>query len=277
LFVPEIIVLTTLAIAGWRVRIECDRPALAEHVAIRYVAFLAPDDETCDATVTVILDSEMPITPRTQFRVTRQGDVCLLDMAGGYGKIVLSLWQATLRLSRENGGDLLEHFLKILLAYLAFQQGGLLFHAAGLLADGEAFLFTGEGGSGKSTVVALSSGKLALNDDLVVLRPDGTGWRAYGTPFWNVDAARRDGQIAAGPVAGIYKLVQDRREYLEPITTAVGASELVANCPVVNSDPAELPAVMERCRQLAKSVQVQRLHFCKTPAFWGVVRGRSIG
>ena len=116
-----------------------------------------------------------------------------------------------------------------------------------------------------------------MNDDLVVLRPDGRGWRAYGTPFWNVQTTRRSsGQTADGVVAGIYRLAQDQQDYLEPMPNAVAISELMANCPVVNVDPGELPALMSRCRELAEAVKVQRLHFRKSAEFWPLLHARNI-
>lgn len=260
--------MTTLAIAGWRIRLDCSLPEVDEAVAARYQDFIVPDGAANDAWVTVSIDphvlaGEWPARP-----VTRQGDVGLFDMPGACGRIGLSSWRADLRLRRENSGNLLEQFLKSLLAYLAFHRGGLLFHAAGILVDGGVFLFTGEGGSGKSTVVSLSPDKLALNDDLVVLRLDGRGWRAYGTPFWNVLATRRSGQTADGVVAGIYRLAQDQQDYLELISNAVAISELMANCPVVNVDPGELSTLVIRCQELAVAAKVQRLHFRKNPDFW---------
>ena len=160
-------------------------------------------------------------------------------------------------------------------AYLAFRLGGLLVHGAALLLDGKVHLFIGLGGRGKSSVVALSPHALALNDDLVVLRPVEVGWRAFGTPFWNPETTRRAGQTAEGPVVGIYSLAQDRRVYLETLPVAVAASELVANCPVVNTDSFEVPEVISRCRRLAEAVTVQRLHFRKDSGFWALLEGRN--
>lgn len=270
--------MTTLAIAGWRIRLECASSAIDEAIAARYDAFVVPDGAAHDAWVTVSLDPDVPGGEWPARIVTRQGDVCLFDMPDACGRILLSAWQADLRLRRENSGDLLEYFLKSLFAYLAFHRGGLLFHSAGILVDSEVFLFTGEGGSGKSTVVSLSPDRLALNDDLVILLQEGQGWRAYGTPFWNIltSRTRRSGQTADGLVAGICRLTQDQRDYLESVPNAVAVSELMANCPVVNVDPVELPALMIRCRELTEAVKVQRLHFRKSADFWPLLRARNI-
>ena len=268
--------MTTLAIAGWRIRLCGSPPWLDEAIAARYEAFMVPDVGKPDASVTVTLEPDMPRGQQRGYAVTRDGEVCLLDMPGGCGKILFDSWKATLGLERQYFWHDLGSFLKVWLAYFSLCQGGLLLHCAGVLADGEAYLFTGEGGSGKSTVVALSPDKVALNDDLVVLRRDGPGWRAYGTPFWNQQAARRDGQTSDGPVVGVFGLVQDQRVFLEPVSAALGASELTANCPTVNIDPVKLPAVIGRCRELAEAVTMQRLHFCKNPSFWDLLQLRDV-
>jgi hypothetical protein len=110
-----------------------------------------------------------------------------------------------------------------------------------------------------------------LNDDLIILRPREEGWVAYGTPFWNMEAEHRESQVASGPVAGIYRLVQDDDVYLEPVSPATAIAELVANCPVINGSPSHLAALLSRCTQLAAAVPVQRLHFRKDGTFWRVL------
>ena len=269
--------MTTLAIAGWRVRMECGLPVVAEAIAARYAAFAAPDDAPSDTTITVSVGSEMagavPGGLSPQMRVMYLGDTVQLDAPGACGKIIVSSWQAWLELSSEAFYPNLEYFLRILCALLAYRTDGLLMHAAGLLVDGQVYLFIGHSGSGKSTTVALSPHALALGDDLILLRPEEAGWRAYGTPFWNPETTRRAGQTASGLLVGIYSLVQDREVYLQTMSPAAAAAELAANCPVVSGDVAQLPGLLGRCQQLGAVVPVQWLHFRKDPGFWGLLRG----
>ena len=264
--------MTVLGIAGWRIRLACDSLALAEHISARYAAFLVADDGVCDGEVTVSLDPDRPASDLRQFPVIRNGDICTIDVPRACGIILLNSMRASVRLGTVTFDVALELFLEVFCAYLVFQLGGLLVHGAALVLNGEVRLFVGLGGHGKSSVVALSPHALALNDDMVILRPSGSGWRAFGTPFWNTETTQREGETAVGPVAGIYVLAQDRRVYLESLTAMVATSELVANCPVVNTDLYELPAVIERCRCLAEVVPVQRLHFRKAPGFWALLQ-----
>jgi hypothetical protein len=279
--------LTTLDLAGWRLQLICQPETLATATAARYAAFAggAPPD----LTLRVTWDSSSP-SPADQAHplaaVTFQatGNEYLFDGPTFRGKINMARAEATFSLRGRAPLEDLEHAVRVLYALLADRHGGLLVHAAGLLypagtsrnggsaGDGRVYLFVGQSGSGKSTVVGLSSHTLALNDDLILLRPKASGWVAYGTPFWNTEAADRRGETASGHLAGIYRLIQDQDVFLEPFETAEAAAELIANCPVVNGDPGRLPGLLERCHMLAKAVPVQRLHFRKDPDFWGLLQ-----
>lgn len=265
--------MTTLGIAGWRIRLRCAPEALAQGVARRYAAFAVDDAGPPDLTLDACAGSPGPApvsTSRTvlEARLRAEGPDYLLDASGICGRIVPSQRQASLQFNSADPQVDLEYFLRIACALLAYQGGGLLVHGAALMRDGAVSLFIGQSGSGKSTVVALSPEAVALGDDMVILRPTSAGWTAYGTPFWNATTLNRAGQTHAGRLAGIYKLIQDREVYLEPLRSAAAAAELVANCPVVNGDTAALAGLLARCRRLAADVPVQRLHFRKDPDFW---------
>ena len=264
----EILVLTTLAIAGWRIAIECSSAWVEKRVRDTYGPFLVPDGDAANITLRVTVDPSAVRVDWNERPVTSEGILSRFDMPGICGTINHVSWQASFALKNEDSFWALEYLVKRLCAYLALHDGGLLFHCAGLVVEGKAYLFTGQSGAGKSTVVTLSSRAVALNDELVILRPIGGSWWAYGTPFWNTEAIRRDGQTADGLVAGIYVLVQDQDVFLEPLNAAIASSELAANCPVVNADALTIPRLLSRCRSLAETVNVQRLHFRKDPDFW---------
>ncbi len=267
----------TIEIAGWRVGLDCASEALSRAVSARFAPFVTAEPAHLEVQVgwepaASAHGASAPAFPEA--RVRPLGGAYQLDAAEFCGRINLESAEAGVILRDPMPMPSLEYFIRVLYALLADRDEGVLIHAAGLMlrsADdprGSVHLFIGQSGSGKSTVVSLSPQALALNDDLILLRPTGDRWIAHGTPFWNGEAFGRDGQIASGPVAGIHKLVQDRSVYLEPISLAEAAAELVANCPVVNADPGRLPGLLVRCRHLAAAVPVRRLHFRKDPSFW---------
>ena len=263
--------MTTLAIAGWRTAIECDSARVDQYVRDSYGPFVVADGDGAAITLQVSGNPPTSSLELEQVRMTRQGAIGRFDVAGACGRIDFRSWKASLNVQDVALDFALKYFLRALYAYRVFHDGGLLFHCAGLVVEGRSYLFTGQSGTGKSTVVELSAQAAALNDDMVVLRPVEGRWRAHGTPFWNSEAVRREGQTADGPVAGIYKLVQDQDVFLEPLNTAVASSELVANCPIINADVVTIPGLLRRCRGLAEAVGVQRLHFRKDPAFWSLL------
>lgn len=270
-----------LNLAGWRIRLICSPPDLAERAAVRYASFatVATADPAGEEDWTVEVQAAtsarpdgLPVPMLLAANLVPAEDAYLLDAAGIHGRIVLKDRQALLQYNGADPLGQLEYFLRIVCALLAYHGGGLLIHAAGLRAGSAVHLFIGQSGSGKSTVVALSPGALALSDDLVLLRPAADGWQAYGTPFWNQATSERSGETASGPVAGIYKLVQDRNVFIEALPPAVAVAELLANCPVVNGVAADLPGLVSRCRTLARAMPVRALHFRKAPDFWQLIR-----
>lgn len=85
-------------------------------------------------------------------------------------------------------GPAIDACLQILLWLLmtdAAGSGGIMVHAATTVHDGEAYLFFGPAGAGKSTLVHNSPGQLALCDDLSVLTQEDGVWRAWPSPFWD--------------------------------------------------------------------------------------------
>jgi hypothetical protein len=71
---------------------------------------------------------------------------------------------------------------QILLAPLLAARGGCLLHAGGVIDREAGLLFAGHSTAGKSTMMRLLRGRAEiLCDDRIALRPDGDGFRIYGT------------------------------------------------------------------------------------------------
>ncbi len=261
-----------LLLAGWRIRLTCEPDALDEAAGTQYAAFMTPAAGPPDLTIHLALTPTADAPSLLEVRLRSDADNYVFDAPGGHGRIALA--NRCARLKARSAAPLadVEYFLRIAVAFLAYHHDGFLIHGAGLLWDGQAYLFIGQSGSGKTTVVGLSGQAAALSDDMVLVRPGPHGWTAHGTPFWNSETTVREGQTASGPLAGIYKLIQDRAVYLAPMSPAVAAAELLASCPVVNGLPELATGVLERCRKLVRAAPTQGLHFRKDDSFWAVVR-----
>lgn len=265
----------SLRLANWIVALAVEPAALAKQVADRFAAFATEAAPAPDLRISVRCEADDDTAHSIlQERLQSNGEDYLLDGPHFYGMIGPFRGQATLSMRSAAPAREVEYFLRVALALFAFSRGGLLIHSAAIKLGDTAHLFTGQSGSGKSTVVAISQsvGKgCALSDDLVVLRPVSGGWQVHGTPFWNAEAGGRDGQTGSALAKAIYRLVQDRDVFVESMSTAAATAELVANCPIVNSQPDLLPPLLERCRDVVKAVGMKRLHFRKDDAFWEII------
>lgn len=97
------------------------------------------------------------------------------------------------------------------LSEAALSYGVLLFHASALTLDGQAFLFTADSGTGKSTHAELwrrrFGGRVSmLNDDKPFLKVTDAQILAYGSPW---DGKRHLSRNAAAPIRAIAELKRD--------------------------------------------------------------------
>lgn len=169
----------------------------------------------------------------------------------------------------------LENFLRVVYAHLALEAGGFLFHAAGVVRGGRAFLFFGPSGSGKTTTARLSAGGRVLSDDLILVLPgEGKRFRAVSIPFRGHVAELPDEQ-ASFPIAGFYRLVKDQEVRLEPLERARGVSEVAGSLPFVTDRPENGLRILEAVGGAVAGAPVYRLHFRKDPSFWEAVEQQA--
>lgn len=86
------------------------------------------------------------------------------------------------------------------------EHAGLLVHSACAVRDGEAYCFPAYGGTGKSTLIRLTPGDVALSDELALLTRDkDQRWWAWPSPFWNWGANLAAGgpPVRAWPLGGL--------------------------------------------------------------------------
>ena len=174
--------------------------------------------------------------------------------------------KATLETATANPLEACDYFLRVCLALAAHDAGGLLLHAAGIVEAGRAFLFFGSSGSGKTTVAKVSPPGSVLNDDLVLLRPQDSGWQAYGTPFSNPSQVTP--HTGSAPAAALLRLVQSTDVRLDRMDDARALAELLASTPVLNGAP--FPPI-ERLLAILDDLPAYALHFRPDPSFWPLV------
>jgi hypothetical protein len=226
-------------------------------------------DSSSGWTVTLVQDETLPASQGPFFgaRPRFVDGHCMLEAQGFAGEVMPEEGIARLRAHPAADPGDLAYFVRTVFALRAFDEGALLFHAAGIVHHDVAYALFGHSGSGKTTASHLSSGKPVLSDDLILLRQAESGWEAWATPF----GRQRLSEVRFALLRALLRLVQASKERLEPMPRGVALGELVANSPVVNADPARSTVLLARWEKILRYAPVYFLHFRKSDAFWEVI------
>lgn len=138
---------------------------------------------------------------------------------------------------------------------------GLLLHSSAVVLDGNAYLFTADSGTGKSThtqlwLTAFGNRAYILNDDKPAVRLENDIWYAYGTPW----SGKTDMSVNARiPIRGIAVLERSDSNWLEPLDKKEAFIELFHQ----TSRPKEMEyraRIMELFDKLICMVPLWKLH-----------------
>lgn len=147
-------------------------------------------------------------------------------------------------------------------SFLLNQSRGVLLHALAVKKDGQAYLFPGKSGVGKSTLARLvtdSNVGQILSDDRVVLRREKETFRVYGTP-WNGEPQHHLADDA--PLKTIYFPEQTPTCSLDVVPVAEAASHLFASSSVAGwPRPDAMRFVLDTAGAVAESAVSYRFGF----------------
>ena len=172
---------------------------------------------------------------------------------------------------QRQGGGFSEDYLESIAVYRSFCEQALrfdvlFFHASAAAKDGEAFLFSGPSGAGKTTHAALwrqvfGSCVTMINDDKPLIRLEKDGAYVYGTPWAGKTGLQADIRLPVRGIAFLEKADFDRIRPLcfqESLRRAKGA--------LFTPDSWELSHAAELlCRRLVNLVPCYELSCTKAP------------
>lgn len=263
---------------------DCPDHCISLKIADLGVSISCPDDQAYsklfvkyqDFVVDKILDWQIQLfyTPAA-INVSLPAGFSFMDNrlyvveADGWGWISVSDKIGELHLGLQASTGTVDYFLRAVFALQAFEAGGFILHAAGVVIEGKANVFFGHSGSGKTTVASLSPVGSVLNDDLLVFLPQDQAWIVYGTPFTNPTQIAPSNKSAR--LAKLFLLVQDRTVYLESLTESRALAELFACLPVISADSLRSLALLRRLQDILAKYPVTGLHFTQDSSFWTII------
>ena len=162
-----------------------------------------------------------------------------------------------------------DSLLRIFLSWSLPPRAGFLLHAATVVRDGRAYVFTGHSAAGKSTVASLSPRGSVLTDEISLLSFEEGVWQAHGTPFWG--EFRAAGSNTSAPIAGIFSLVQAGRHRVRPMRPAAALRTLLSNVLFFSSDSSATRRLLELLAKAADGMASYELEFQRDPGFWEVL------
>jgi len=167
----------------------------------------------------------------------------------------------------------LASMLRIYLSLALPRQNTLMFHAASLADGNLGRIFMGPSGAGKSTVCSLGEGRAVFNDEASFLKHEEDGWKVYHSPFFsNEDWPKHQSETL--PLAGIYLLYQDNKDYLEPLSPASSMGEVMSCIMNFRDDSQTAAILLDLCADLLTDFPPHRMHFTKSTNFWKNISGK---
>jgi hypothetical protein len=214
-------------IADFAVCLVTEEEYVAQRIRSRYHEFLG-------STETPLITIELKIIPGAIFiepepgqfiiEASYEGDHLTYKSYLERGEVDLIEGRGYLEMSPQAS---VENLLRAVYAWFCIRNDALLLHSAGVIRDGDGYVFFGPSGAGKTTTSRLAARTaLVVSDDLVIIRCDESGGTLYGVPFkGQVSDAPRANQKA--PIKGIFRLRQDTSHYIEPLSPIKAVADLV--------------------------------------------------
>lgn len=153
---------------------------------------------------------------------------------------------------------------ELIFRHLLADVGALVLHAAAVLWRGQALVFAGPSGAGKTTISRTWGGRAGaqvLSDDRVVVRHEEGRLMAYGTPWHGTGRAALP---AGAPLGGVYALRRSHQDSLAPLPEAEAVAELVRAAFLPHWDTLRTGKALRVLDLLVSRVPVVAAHLTRT-------------
>ena len=195
----------------------------------------------------------------TCFMVRRQDFKGTLDLDARRGEVTLA----------DPDDVSIDAFLRIVYSLALLDAHGLVVHAASLIKNETAYLFSGPSGSGKTTIARLSPDAMLLSDELSIVKATGGRAVCHGTPFWGELA--RAGEPRSAPLRAIYFLRQGDAHAVVPLRPREALARLLRNVLFFAPDAHLAAQVLRISAELIEAVPCRELSFRLDSGFWEVI------
>jgi hypothetical protein len=161
----------------------------------------------------------------------------------------------------------LDSVLRILHSLILAERGGFLLHSASAICDGQAYLFSGVSGTGKTTMTRLAPADVTLlTDEISYLRPSAGGYAAFGTPF--AGELAKAGENCAAPVSALFFLEKGAGNRVDELSSAEALRRLMRNILFFAEEPRMVEKLFATACDFVARVPIRRLTFYPDARVW---------
>ncbi|MCI1881080.1 MAG: hypothetical protein LKI94_02680 [Sporolactobacillus sp.] len=250
-----------------RLVITCDAPELWPVITF---SFLSADRDDEAQPVDLALDIHGGYgTPFAgyELRSGQEGDRIFFRRADYLLTIDAAFRTAAIR---ANEPISLKHaLLNLYSSYLIHLNQGLLFHASCVIDHGQAHLFAGQSGVGKSTVALLSFPRKLLADEAALIKFTKDGAMAYNSPFRSELTAKYGGDPT--PVTSVQLLHQSSKIRRERLNKGDALLKLYDTLFFWQHRKEESTRILRLLKRFVDQVPVYDLYFQKNDRFWPLI------
>jgi hypothetical protein len=173
---------------------------------------------------------------------------------------------------------LLTSVLQRIFMALWYDNGGIVFHASAVESQGKAYVFVGDSGSGKTTIVRLLNSQYGLKvlaDNQVFIRKHREEYVVYPFPFTQY---HKDGNKIFLPIASFYILHKSLSFAVKTLTFIESVRALGHEIQILDVGDfpfsTQIPTALRRIIfDFTKTVVMKRLYFFQGKGLWEAIQG----
>ena len=201
-------------------------------------------------------------------RVRREGDEWLVERGDFHARWDPRTGRGSVR---QNANPYsLDSVLRIVHSLILAERGGFLLHAASVICDGRAYLFSGVSGAGKTTMTRLAPADITLlTDEISYVRPGADGYWAFGTPF--AGELAKAGENCKAPVSALFFLEPGPENRVDELPSAEAVRRLMRNILFFAEDRVLVEKLFATACDFVAGVPIRRLTFYPDARVWDQV------
>lgn len=154
-------------------------------------------------------------------------------------------------------------------SFIVHHNWGLLIHSSCVIENGEAHLFAGQSGAGKSTAAKLSAPRELLSDEATILKITPNAVTVFDSPFRSELEGK--GSQKEVPLTSMQILHQSLINQRQIIKKSDALLYLMDKVFYWSHSPEEMKQILHLLKSLVQNVPAYDLYFQKNNKFWELI------